>query len=60
MFKGKTLAENFSYDNKKQIKETPSLFIPDEETKNATALALKDFQFGYNNFNRTLQSFLGH
>lgn len=57
MFKGKTLAENFSYDNKKQIKETPSLFIPDEETKNATALALKDFQFGYNNFNRTRREF---
>lgn len=57
MFKGNKLEDNFSYDNNKKIKETPSLFIPDEKTKEATALVLKDFQFGYNNFNRTRREF---
>lgn len=57
MFKGKTLEESFSLDQKGNITNSPSLFIPDEATKNATALALKDFQFGYNNFNRSRREF---
>ncbi len=57
MYKGKTLEENFSLNKDGSIKETPSLFIPDEKTKNATALALKDFQFGWSTYNRGRREF---
>lgn len=57
MFKGKELKDSFSLDNKGKITNIPSLFIPDEKTKEATAMVLKDFQFGYNNFNRGRREF---